>query len=413
MNELHNYLNRYFPNGPTSGEYEGEKNVDIVPHFFDKFGVDVKNTGNLYLFKYDMLAVKFGVGKIPHLCRGHIYQFKNNKWKLVCNAMSKFFNFDESHNPLFQEEDFKTYINQIELKTKEDGSLIHIYNVNDSDENSVDDGWRLSTSGTIDPSNNNIGDFGLTFTDLFWQTAKLSKSEFLSKLDKANTYIFELCTKTNMIVTQYASDRIYLLNIRNTEYGTYQPIDELAKQLNVLIPKSIFLYELGIKTKEELSVWVENNCVDSDDSKFKEGYVGYINNVPSVKIKSAKYKFLHKFKGNNNLETRNNLIEAYFTSNLDDVYGSLNDASLLFVESLRLKVINDMTAVNTCVESMKNKSFANQKEYALYVLANAPKMYSSFFFQNKEKILSGVDMKEMFSKYLQVNYIKFQDHWKN
>jgi hypothetical protein len=38
---LHDYLSKYFSNGPI-GTYENEK-VELIPHFIDKFGVNVKN----------------------------------------------------------------------------------------------------------------------------------------------------------------------------------------------------------------------------------------------------------------------------------------------------------------------------------------------------------------------------------
>ena len=398
---LQDYLVKYFPNGPI-GEFEGKK-VDIIPHFIDKFGVNVKNVGNLYLFKYDQLLVKFTI-PLTKECRGHIYQYINGKWSRVCNAMDKFWNYDEGFSPIFIESNFQSYIKQIELKTKEDGSLIHLYWLEDQQK------WNISTSGSIVCFN--VGDSSLTFEDLFYKTLNQDIDEFTSKLDKNYTYIFELCSTLNQIVSMYNNDRIYLLNVRHTQYGTYLPIHSIAKSVNLWIPPSIFLYQLDIKTKNDMIIWVENNCKDDNDCKNKEGFVGYINGTPSFKIKTNKYKFLHSFIGNNEKETRNNIIDAYFNDSIDDVYNDLHYSSKLFVESLRLKVLNLLKDVNEATSNMVTMKFETQKDYALFVISNTPKMLNSFFFANKEHILKNENVSEIFTKWIKHGYKKYEEYWK-
>jgi T4 RnlA family RNA ligase len=399
---LLNYLTKYFPNG-SIGSFEGVS-VDLKEHFIDKFGVNVKIEGNLYLFKYDQLLAKFSL-PLVHEARGHIYQNSNGKWIRVANAMDKFFNYNEGYSPFFHEKDFQSYINQIELQTKEDGSLIHLYWLEDKKE------WKVSTSGTITPLT--IQDGNITFTELFWSTLGKEKTEFTSKLNKEYTYIFELCSKLNRVVTVYNTDRIYLLNIRHTEHGTYVPVKDVAHELDIAIPKSTFLYELNIKTLNELVMWVESHCVDDVDSKNKEGYVGYINGTPAAKFKAARYRFLHSFQGNNQNETRNNIIEAFFTDSIDDVYNDLHESSKQFVESLRIKVLALISKANSTIVEMKSLSFPTQKDYALYVLAHAPKEISGFFFGNKEKILAGEPVSELFTFWIKQNYKKFENLWKD
>jgi hypothetical protein len=399
---LLDYLSKYFPNG-SIGSYEGAT-VDIKEHFVDKFGVNVKNEDNLYLFKYDQLLAKFSLPLVSE-CRGHIYQNSNGKWLRVCNGMDKFFNYNEGFSPIFHEKDFQTYLNQIELQTKEDGSLIHLYWLEDKQE------WKVSTSGTITPLIIQGGN--ITFTELFWMTLGQNKETFTSKLNKEYTHIFELCHKLNMIITVYNTDRVYLLNVRHTQHGTYLPVKDIAIELGVATPKSVFLYELGIKTLDELVMWVENNCKDDKDSKNKEGYVGYINGIPSIKIKHLRYKFLHSFVGGNKNETRNNIIDAFFTDSIDDVYNDLHDSSKEFVESLRIKVLNLISTANATITEMKTMTFPTQKDYALFVLSHAPKEISGFFFGNKEKILKGEPVSELFTFWIKQNYKRFENLWKD
>jgi T4 RnlA family RNA ligase len=399
---LQDYLTKYFPNGPI-GEFESQK-CEIISHFIDRFGVNVKNVGNLYLFKYDQLLVKFTI-PLTKECRGHIYQYINGNWLRVCNAMDKFWNFDEGFCPIFEESEFQQYINQIELKNKEDGSLIHLYWLEDQQK------WNLSTSGSIVCFT--VGDSSLTFDQLFWKTLNKDVTEFTSKLDKNYVYIFELCSTLNQIVSMYKNDRIYLLNVRHNRYGTYLPIDSIAQELGLLIPTSTFLYQLDINTKNDMVMWVEKNCVDDVDCKNKEGFVGYINGVPSFKIKTNRYKFLHSFKGNNEKETRNNIIDAYFTDTIDDVYNDLHESSKMFVESLRIKVLNLLNDVNLAIVKMNGLKFETQKEYALFVIANTPKMVNGFFFANKEIILKSEGITELFTNWIKQHHKKYEDYWKS
>jgi hypothetical protein len=399
---LHDYLSKYFSNGPI-GTYENEK-VELIPHFIDKFGVNVKNVDNLYLFKYDQLLVKFTI-PLTKECRGHIYQYADQKWTRVCNAMDKFWNYDEGFSPIFNELEFNQYKSQIELKTKEDGSLIHLYWLEDKQK------WNMSTSGSIICFT--VGDSPLTFEDLFWKTLNKNSVEFTSKLNKEYTYIFELCSTLNQIVSLYDYDRIYLLNVRHTKYGTYLPIESIAIELDLPIPKSTFLYQLDINTKNDMIMWVEKNCADDQDCKNKEGMVGYINSVPSFKIKTNRYKFLHSFKGNNEKETRNNIIDAYFNDTIDDVYNDLHESSKMFVESLRIKVLILLKEIESAMDKVKTIEFKTQKEYALFVIANTPKMLNSFFFAHKELIIKNENVTELFTHWIKQNYKKYEDYWKS
>jgi T4 RnlA family RNA ligase len=393
---LQDYLTKYYTEPLNKEEFSA--------HFLDKFGVDVRYENDLVLFKYNMLCAKWSF-ELVHECRGHIWRHNSDgSWVRVCNPPSKFFNLMEGNCPLFNKEDFNNNVPQLQLISKEDGSLLTVWwdsTLND---------WRASTSGSITPFK--VGDYDITFSELFWKLLGEDKKSILTSIGKQFTFCFELCSAKNRIVSQYSTDRIYLLLVRHNEYGTYLVPSLYHEQLGVYLPRSFFLYELEIKTQEDLVRWVEDNTTDDADCKYKEGYVGYISGKPIFKAKCQNYLSRHKFSGGDVGATRNNIIEVFFSGCLDDYYDALVDSMKLFADKLKEKAIILNQKVNAMISEMKGKSFPTQKDYALYVLANVDKTFSSFFFANKEKILSGEITNDDFVHWLKVNQSKFESHWK-
>ena len=234
----------------------------------------------------------------------------------------------------------------------------------------------------------------------------MNKKDSLSKIGREYTVCFELCSVMNRIVSKYANDRVYLLLIRHNEFGTYLPITEYNEQLDVRIPEQYFLYSYDIKTKEDLAKWVEANCNDDADCSYKEGFVLYHNLVPIAKCKTEKYLVLHKISGADIGATRNNLIELFFAGGIDDVYETLVDSMKEFVNKLRKWYIEQTALIMNECKTLASGSYANQKEYAMVVL-NYTKLYSSFYFKNKEAILNKTITMDDISYWFKVNGNKF------
>jgi hypothetical protein len=83
-----------------------------------------------------------------------------------------------------------------------------------------------------------------------------------------------------------------------------------------------------------------------------------------------------------------------------------------FADKLKSKTIEFTLKVNNMILEMKGKEFPTQKDYALYVLGNVDKHFSSFFFANKEKIIDGSITNNDFVYWLKLNYAKFDHFWK-
>lgn len=193
---LETYLNDNFP-GPFSDEF--------LKDHFKNLGVDVSISKNLFQFKYDQIEVNWNL-EIPHFCRGAILRYDMFGWEYYARPWNKFFNRTELFSNYSTKEDFQK-LSGGEFRQKLDGSYLILYF------NFEENNWKVSTLGSIDTAE--ISDFGFTFADLFW---KHFGTDF-SDLIPGNTYLFELCTGYNRIVTKYPEDHLVYLGTLSNESG--------------------------------------------------------------------------------------------------------------------------------------------------------------------------------------------------
>jgi len=416
--DLQHYLNKYFGVSGAIGIYENAQ-VDIVTHFREKFGVNVKQENGLFQFKYDQLEAKFSYPLVKE-CRGHILTHNHLLgWKFVSRPFDKFFNQHEGYCPIFDNRDFVPLINQLAFVEKIDGSCIQVFY------DYVTTTWRATTLGTI--TSFFVGEFGVTFGDLFWKTLGIDATTFGTYASKDCTYVFELACAENRIVTQYPKNFVALLGIRNTENGEYMDrnaceafiISDLYEKAkissdNLRVPHIKFMYEISIKSLEEAKMWIEK---ESDDTakygNYAEGFVIYNGSYPIAKMKNMKYVSLHSIGGGDVKHSINAAIDAFFLETIDDIYGVLPEPTKVFIEALKKKIIDESQVVHKMIaEKFAGKEFATQKDYAMCVLSSVDKKYSSFFFGNKEKILDiHVDHFELYKFWLKSNYARFD--WKS
>lgn len=400
---LYDYLSKYFPNGPTNGEFEGQP-VDLVPHLLEKFGVHVRIEGNLFQFKYDQLLAKHAF-PITRECRGHIWRFKDSAWNRVAAPPDKFFNQHEGYCPIFNDDEFVKRLPSLAAYRKEDGTAIQVW----FDEEQND--WRASTLGTITPWN--VGDYPIKFDALFWQTlGNDNVLAFQKNANKEMTYLFELCAVENRIVTKYKTNRVYLLTVRHNRYGTYEPAQVMAEHLLIDTPEMFLLTSIGVNCLEDLRKWVESNCQDSEEAEYREGFVVYDGLVPIAKLKTARYLTLHSVGGGDLGRTRNGVIDAFFTDALDDIRGVLHESMLEFADSLQNKVLQMTHDVLSAIETLDPSKIQTQKDYALWVQSLTHKQFSGFFFQNKEQVMKKENIGELFSWWIKCNYKKYESTWK-
>jgi len=386
---LREYLNQNYLNDDS-----------VVADFHSKFGVNVSKFENYFLFKYDQILANWN-DPIVKECRGTILQ-KNETWEYVSIPFSKFFNLQEGRCEIF------SFV-ELKLVEKIDGSCIQVW----FDGNN----WRASTLGSIQTAN--VFDWQFTFSELFW---KIFNNSGLKKemLIPGYTYIFELWSKYNQVVTRYSEEKIVLLAIRNNK--TFSLTDFSNEQIQKMfgfVHRPIFL-ENKVGSKEELISLVEELAKDEVRfGKIPEGFVGYVSGRPVCKIKNEKYCQTHRILTGDKAFVLKNVVASVFCGNVDDIYGDLTDELKEFVDRLKEKIrqiIDQLNGVSYQLFLMDNKF--NAKEYALKVQEltnNELLMFRGFLFDKKKEICETGNMRDLFLPWI-VNgnrYEKNLDFWRN
>lgn len=399
MSALLEFLNEMF--GPSSGATA----EDVKSHFNADLGVMVDIVGELFLFKYDMITVKWN--PVTHECRGTIMErLEDGSWKYVSRPPSKFFNLREGHCEYSDKNAFIRDFENLELVQKADGSAIQMYWWNGE--------WRISTLGKIIPAT--INGYSFTYADMF---KKLFGVENFEKADKEYCYFHELCTAYNIIVTHYPKDTIFLLLARKVENGEYMSVAELdahAVSFGEGRPVRLKVSELPLREKslEALEEYVELAAEDPKYGMNSEGFV-LSNPRPVGKLKNQRYLVLHRLIGGGDKgHTVNNLIDMFFTGIIDDFYADLTEIQQKAIDSLKSKISGINVKIEEFISSI-NLDEIDRKEYALKVNANSElKRFSNYLFQRymdhgyprfSEWLLEG--------KGAQRNWGRYEDMWKS
>lgn len=407
--ELLKYLNYNFNN---TRQWD---NQELITYFFDVFGVNVKVVDCRYMFKYDMLAAKWC--PVTFNCRGTILVYQDT-WKVMSRPWDKFFNQHEGHSGVHNDDLFNNYIttNSCHLAQKADGTAIQMY------WNFISNTWDVSTLGNIETSN--VYDNPFTFGELFWNTVSTNKYAYIGSdlMDKDHTWLFELCTKYNRIVTKYDKDCLFLVGIRNNETGEYEPVDvvkSIALRIGCecpdIIPINAKLQILqlsneNLQTLAAVKDFVEYNESYKSYGEYPEGYVLYnVNGIPVCKMKNANYIALHHIGGGDKRHAVNCVIDAFFTGTVDDIYNVLDDDIRGFLDALTAWYVDKTHIINTAVNELSKMTFETQKDYALYVLnLDINKTLTGMFFENKNAILSGTFDNDIIAEWFKNKWHTFE-----
>lgn len=241
------------------------------------YGVVVKEYDDLVVLNYNQ--IESPVNDITNECRGLILE--KVTWNVVSRAFDRFFNYGE------RQDQPEINLRTASIFQKLDGSLIKIYNYKNI--------WYISTRGTAF-AESEVNGWGLTFKDLVLKAINggINEEQFQhycnQHLDAQNTYICEVTSMENRVVTRYTGYNLALLAIRNNSTGEYQKID---KNFERQISRAL------ISRPKEFKFNSFEECIASAKElpDLEEGYVVYVNGVPTVKIKSPQYLVCHRIKG--------------------------------------------------------------------------------------------------------------------
>lgn len=227
--------------------------------------IKVTEKEDLVCFKYSQIDSDFNEPLVRE-CRGIILE--KDTWKIVCYPFKKFFNYGEAYA---DEIDWET----AKVTSKEDGSLIKIYNYNGE--------WRVGTNSTIDAEDAVLNSpYYRNFRKLFDVAANNCKFDF-DRLDPNYTYLMELCSRYNTIVVPYNEPKLFHIGTRNNI-----TCEEVEVDIGIEKPKQYMLSSL-------------DDCIAmaATFDFTKEGFVVVDKNYHRVKVKSEDYVKAHRMISNN------------------------------------------------------------------------------------------------------------------
>jgi hypothetical protein len=283
--------------------------IKAVPH---------REFPELVLLKYDQIESPFAE-ELVRDCRGLILN-RDEDWRVVCMTYRKFFNHGETHAAEIHWPSARVY-------EKLDGSLIQLYFYKDK--------WRVATSGTPD-AECRVGDFGITFRDLFWKVAR-NEGLRTGHLDTKFCYAFELCTQLNRVVVQHDVGRIYLHGARFLE--------DLQEINPMWVADAI-----GVREAPTLDLTNIEACVEAArhlDPLAHEGYVAVDGNYNRVKIKSPAYVALHHAK--DGLLSRRMMANVIRRGEAEEMHTALEAFPELAVEFDRIRALHGSLTFDTQV----------------------------------------------------------------
>ena len=208
-------------------------------------------------------------------CRGLVLDYDLN---IVARTFDRFFNYGEAGTEIHSGKVFA-------WGDKKDGSFIKVY---------MHGGvWKLGTRGTAFAEANVGFEDGLTFLKLAYRAAGVKSDYEFNQLCKDSwfvpgvTYMFELTARENRVVTQYETPELTFLGARENQTGAYLPYSETHARMNPVFKH----LSIVVGTPEEM-VGAANNL-----KNLEEGYVGYQDGAPIMKIKADAYVAVHHLRG--------------------------------------------------------------------------------------------------------------------
>lgn len=395
MTYLENLFNTLYPTGINDFDA-------VKKNFLDQYGVDIKQDGSFYILKYDMICAKW-LTEVPRHARGHILKWDGKLWKQASLPWDKFFNSGDGHSGVHTEEAFKARIatGNLRFVQKCDGSCIQVWHDGEK--------WHASTLGMINTGM--VQDYDKSFGDLFWSIFQGNPDEIFP--DVNYTFMFELCTPYNRIVTKYEKPTIFLLSARSNVDGHYVVQTDFLRDIAIAcgasLPITHYLCDIGVDSLVKAQDWVESRATDLRYGEFSEGFVLYDGGTPVAKFKNSNYLALHHIGGGDTKHSKNVLIEAFFAGSVDDIEKVLNDHLTGFLANLRAWYAEKRSSLINEVADISKGSYETQKDYAMRVMKVSDKRLSSFFFANKDKVLAGKIESEDIARYFKSAWSKFED----
>lgn len=245
----------------------------------ERYGVKHKlhEPTGLYVLNYCQIeSSKYKTDKIVRECRSLVLKVCEadtfDYFGVVSRSFDRFFNHGEHRIPC--------KIDKLNFYEKMDGSLVTLFHYKGE--------WMYRTKSMIMPEEDmKVNGFEVSWKELIeealgygWEDAQRSTKY---------SYILELTAPENRVVTRYTERSAVLLAVRRTCDGVYSGqhlVDNIAQMNCWKRPRTYYFNDWT--TVEEGAKLLPN---------LEEGFVGYRNGEPMVKIKNPAYVAAHHLRG--------------------------------------------------------------------------------------------------------------------
>lgn len=253
-----------------------EKNFEPLKHFIasndwenevtelHEVNINVSEKNGFYIYNYNNAVLVPRDDPIIKSCRGLVL---DNNGHLSSLAFFRFFNAHETECDTIDWE-------SAEILEKLDGSLISVWHTGKE--------WEVTTRGSFYP-NEHAHNFKETFCRLF---------DDFEKLTPGFTYVFEMMSKDNRIVTRYDDEFVVLIGVRNLknllEVGQDE-LDVIAEAIDVKRPKR-FNASSVIECKQLFKNLNDDEeglvIVDKDFNRMKLKQESYLKMAKIISLKN-------------------------------------------------------------------------------------------------------------------------------
>lgn len=337
----------------------------------EEFEINFKVYDDRVILKYS-ISSKPKFDPIVRECRGIILSLPDHK--VMARGFDRFFNYGEGDDHL----DFN-WDNCI-VFDKLDGSLIKVYY----------DGvkWCTSTNGTAFAEGETP--MGKSYHDLFVEAIGGDLQEAFGTCFSGDTYIFELTSPENRIVTRYNETKATLLAIRNNDTGNYLSYSGLRVEIKQRLKFTSLVDSYDINNADDVIKFVESR------DQLDEGVVLYdIDKQLRIKVKSSAYVAIHHLRGNE--VTVKSIVTLLLKGEMDEYITYFpEDIDLVTPYIVKFNQLKKdvMDTFN------KYKHIEDQKEFAMKVKDLS---YSGFLFSLRK----GLTLNELFDIKKVTQIVKF------
>lgn len=353
----------------------------LVQDYLRKYGLEklkeefainvVEHEDGRTILNYDQIDSRPKTHPIVRECRGLVLD-RHNNFNLVARSFGRFFNMYE-----VEEDTNKFDWSDCIAYDKEDGSLITLYWFNGEAHLNTRGSFGHGTVGTSEFTWRQL--FGLALLNRYNpEAAPHSKTEDfkLNELFKNHnfmkplTYVFELCSSYNKIVTSYQQPTLFLLSVFDGE-KELSPHTTSFESWSVDIPQPKVQ---RFHSPAEVQAYID---VISKDRPDFEGVVLLDKNGHRLKVKSVKYLELHRTANNGSVRLED--MVAILLRGDKDEFVLFFPEYLDKLNALEEKIVQAEKEVGALWAA--HKDLDNRKEFALSIKASP---YSSYLFQAKD-----------------------------